>query len=284
MNSPRVRVSIVIPAYNEEHHLRSCLQAIADQASPAYEVIVVDNNSTDRTAEVAASYPFVRVICEARQGRVFARDAGFNAANGDVIGRIDADILLPVDWVAHVQAFYRDEGNQSKAWSGAGYFYNVRLPRLVSFTYAVLAFRLNKLLLGHYTLWGSNMAFKREQWEAIRHDVCDRLDIHEDLDVAIHLHNAGYGIAYDTSIKTSAELRRVHSDRHQLWDYLQWWPRTLRVHHNPLWVVTWFFGAFLLYWATFILVAADRLADSKDAKVAPTVRAGRTAAQLEADS
>lgn len=284
MNSPRIRVSIVIPAYNEEHHLRSCLQAIADQTSPAYEVIVVDNNSADRTAEIAASYPFVKLVHEPRQGRVFARDAGFNAASGDIIGRIDADILLPTEWVSHVQAFYSNEDNYNKAWSGAGYFYNVRLPRLVSFTYAVLAFRLNKVLLGHYTLWGSNMALRREQWHSIRHEVCDRLDIHEDLDVAIHLHQAGFGIAYDTSIKTSAELRRVHSDRHQLWDYLQWWPRTLKVHRNPLWVITWFFGAFLLYWATFILVAADRLAGGKDPKTTPVSRAPRTAAQFEADS
>lgn len=270
MLKPRIRVSIVIPAYNEEFHLRSCLQAIADQTQPVHEVLVVDNNSTDHTAKVAAAYPFVRVIQEPRQGRVFARDTGFNAATGDVIGRIDADIILPADWVAHVQQFYGQKHNADRAWSGAGYFYNVRLPRLVSFAYGLLAFRLNKLLLGHYTLWGSNMAITRQQWQAVRPAVCDRLDIHEDLDLAIHLHRQGFKIAYDTAIKTNAEMRRVHSDRHMLWEYLQWWPRTLRIHGNVFWPLCWFVGAFLLYLATFILLMADRLAGDKAAKLSST--------------
>jgi glycosyltransferase involved in cell wall biosynthesis len=281
MSKPRIRVSIVIPAYNEEYHLRSCLQAIAEQTVRPHEVIVVDNNSTDRTAEVAALYPFVRLIREPRQGRVFARDTGFNAATGDIIGRIDADILLPAEWVAHVQKFYTSPSNRQVAWSGAGYFYNVRLPRLVSFAYALLAFRLNKVLLGHYTLWGSNMAFTREQWQAVSHDICDRLDIHEDLDLAIHLYRAGFGIAYDSSIKTNAELRRVHSDRHELWQYLQWWPRTLRIHGNALWLICWFFGAFLLYLATFILLAADRIAGGASDSKIPKTKTNPSA--LEAD-
>jgi len=259
MNHSRVRVSIVIPAYNEEFHLRSCLQAIAEQTVQPYEVIVVDNNSTDRTAEVAAAYSFVKVVRESAQGRVYARNAGFDAAQGDIIGRIDADIVLPANWVAHVQAFYSRPGSERHAWSGAGYFYNVRLPRLVSFAYGLLAFRLNKLLAGHYTLWGSNMALTRRQWRAVQGTVCDRLDIHEDLDLAMHLHRLGYTITYDTGIKTYAELRRVHSERQDLWNYLQWWPRTLREHGHRSWLICWFFGAFLLYQAAFILVLADKL-------------------------
>ncbi len=259
MNHPRVRVSIVIPAYNEEFHLRACLQAIADQTVQPYEVIVVDNNSTDNTAAVAASYPFVQVISESRQGRVFARNAGFDATSGDILGRIDADIVLPANWVEHVSTFYTNPGHARLAWSGAGYFYNVRLPRLVSFTYGLFAFRLNKLLIGHYTLWGSNMAFSAPQWQAVRGHTCDRLDIHEDLDLAMHLHRQGFGIYYDTSIKTSAEMRRVHSDRHQLWEYLQWWPRAVRLHGHASWPVCWLLGAGLLYGATFVLLGADKL-------------------------
>lgn len=254
-----MRVSIVIPAYNEERHLRSCLEAITRQSAQAYEIIVVDNNSSDRTAAIARSFKGVRVVSESRQGRNFARDAGFNAARGEIIGRIDADIVLPEQWVAHVQHFYAQLGNKQKAWSGAGLFYNVHFARLVSFAYGLLAFRLNKLLLGHYTLWGSNMAITKAQWLAVRGTVCTRTDIHEDLDLAIHLHREHFQIVYDTTIKTRAELRRVQRERHELWQYLQWWPRTLRIHGNHAWFICWFFGAFLLYMATYILVAADML-------------------------
>lgn len=259
VNNSRHSVTIVIPAHNEERHLGACLQAIADQTVQPLEVIVVDNNSTDRTAEIARNFPFVRVLPEPQQGRVFARNAGFAAAKGEIIGRIDADIILPPNWVAHIQAFYDDPANQDSAWSGAGYFYNVPLPGLVSWAYGKLAFGFNRLLIGHYTLWGSNMAITARQWRTVRDDVCLRNDVHEDLDIAMHIHDSGSRIVYDAGIKVRAELRRVKTDRHQLWGYLQWWPRTLRLHGRKTWPLCWFVGVFLLYQATYILLLADYL-------------------------
>lgn len=260
VNKTRRSVSIVIPARNEERHLRRCLQAIAQQTVAPYEVIVVDNGSSDKTAAITRDFPFVVVVDEEQEGIAYARNAGFDAATGDIIGRIDADIALPSDWVEHVQAYYAVRGHERRAWSGAGYFYNVRLARLVSWAYGIFAFGLNKLLLGHYTLWGSNMAITREQWRAVRGRVCARTDIHEDLDLAIHLHEAGYGITYDRSIKTTAELRRVQTNRRQLWGYLNWWPRTLRIHHRKTWPVCWFLGVLVLYIAALSLAAIDHLA------------------------
>ncbi|HEX8762913.1 MAG TPA: glycosyltransferase family 2 protein [Candidatus Saccharimonadales bacterium] len=270
MDNPRLRVSIVIPAHNEERHLRACLDAIAAQIVPVYEVIVADNNSTDKTAAIAKEYDFVKVVKELRQGRVFARNAGFDAASGDIIGRIDADIVLPRDWVRSIQQFYANERNRLTAWTGAGYFYNVRMPRLVSWAFSLFAFDLNKLLLGHYSLWGSNMALPRLLWWSVREDVCLRNDVHEDLDLAMHLADKDFIIYYDTDVQTQvhAELRRVHSDRHELWDYLNWWPRALRIHGNRLWPVAWFFGAAVLYCAALVLVAAEKLSGAGSKKTA----------------
>lgn len=252
-------VSIVIPAFNEAEKIGICLAAIAKQAVEPLEVIVVDNNSIDGTAEIARTFPFVRVVTEKRQGRVFARNTGFNAARGDIIGRIDADIVLPKHWVEHISAFYSSSLHKGQAWTGGANFYNVRLPRFVSWAYTLLAFWFNKLWAGHYTLWGSNMAITRQQWQRVRGQVCGRNDIHEDLDLAIHVANAGYGITYDKSIVIDAELRRVHQNRDQLWGYLQWWPRTLRVHDKP-WVSCWFWCALGLYFVSFAWPIIDALA------------------------
>ena len=252
------RVSLIIPAHNEEKHLRACLQSVARQTVKPFEVIVVDNNSTDGTAAVARSFPFVRLVHKTKQGLVYARDAGFNAARGDVIGRIDADVLLPSDWTERIQAFYIRPENRDRIWSGAGRFYNVRPAWLVNWAYRLFAFDFNRLLLGHGSLWGSNMALRREQWHVLRHTTCLRTDIHEDLDLAIHAARKGYLITYDFSNRVSAELRRIHSDRQELWGYLQWWPRTLRSHGKKTWTICWFFGAFVLYLATFALVAMEQ--------------------------
>lgn len=259
MNKTRLRVSIVIPARNEERHLPACLEAIAAQTIKPYEVIVVDNNSTDKTAEITRQYPFVIVVDEQTEGRVYSRNAGFNAASGDIIGRIDADTQLPPNWVEHIRNFYSTGKHLQQAWTGSGYFYNVRLPRLVSWAYGLHAFGLNRLMIGHCSLWGSNMAITAEQWRKVRGRTCDRNDIHEDLDLAIHLHEAGYGITHDRAAKINAELRRVHTDHDKLWSYLMWWPRTLRIHGKKTWVICWFFGVLILYLATFVLVWIDYL-------------------------
>ena len=84
-------LSIVIPVYNEASRLAACLQSIADQSEAPEDVIVIDNNSTDNSLSIAQQFPFVRVIHEKRQGIVYARNAGFDAVQADIIARIDAD-------------------------------------------------------------------------------------------------------------------------------------------------------------------------------------------------
>ena len=95
--APRLRVTIVIPVHNEADMIGPCLDAVLGQRVAADEVIVVDNNSTDATAERLSAYEGrIRVVHEARQGVQFARTAGFDAASGDVIGRILLVLFPPL--------------------------------------------------------------------------------------------------------------------------------------------------------------------------------------------
>src|SRR5581483_7315847 len=103
MLNKTLTLTIVIPVFNEEDHIAACLSAIAAQTAAPDEVIVVDNNSSDKTPQIAASYPFVRLIKARKQGVLFARNKGFDAAKSDIIGRIDADSLLPSRWVEIVK-------------------------------------------------------------------------------------------------------------------------------------------------------------------------------------
>src|SRR5579885_2998873 len=101
-------LSIVIPVYNEEHHIKACLDAIATQTVKPDEVIVVDNNCTDNTVKIAKTYSFVKVVPEPVQGRTAARNCGFNTATCDIIGRIDADSILLPNWVERVLVDFSD--------------------------------------------------------------------------------------------------------------------------------------------------------------------------------
>lgn len=106
--SKKLKMSVVIPAYNEEQAIEACLQSLAAQTRPADEIIVVDNNSTDKTAEIAARY--ARVVTETKQGIGPARTRGFDEATGDVVLRIDSDAVAANDWIAvYEKAFAEDD-------------------------------------------------------------------------------------------------------------------------------------------------------------------------------
>jgi glycosyltransferase involved in cell wall biosynthesis len=261
-------ISIVIPAYNEGRYLAACLDAIAAQTEAPDQVIVVDNNSTDNTAEIARSYPFVTLVTAKKQGVVHARNAGFDANICDIIGRIDSDTRLPADWVAQVKKFYEGQAHESSALTGGVICYNLRFPRLGAFIQDQLVFRLNRFLLGHYILFGSNQAMPAALWQEVRQDVCTRTDIHEDLDLSIHLHRKGYPITYLAWFRVHVKMRRVRSDRKALWDNLHWWPRTLKVHGNKRWPIAWL-GATLLFICSPVAPALERLAQWFGSKPLP---------------
>lgn len=248
-----MNVSIVIPVYNEAEYLDACLRAISKQTVKPYEVIIIDNNSTDASDVVAARYPFVKLLQAKHQGIVHARNRGFNAARGDIIARIDADSLVPANWVQTITQFYSQGGSTAFALTGGANFVGVPASSAVSWLYSLLAFDFNRLLIGHETLWGSNMAITRQQWHSVRTKACRVNGLHEDLDLAMHLHDEGYRIFYDRHFRVQAHLRRVETSRRDLWDYLQWWPRTLRYHGKRSWPICWLFGALMLYIITPLL-------------------------------
>jgi glycosyltransferase involved in cell wall biosynthesis len=107
-----MKLSFVIPAYNEEAYLQDCLQALIKELHhKAYnvEIIVVNNASTDNTKEIAQSFSGVTVIDEPIKGLARARQAGFMASTGDLIANIDADTKLPQGWIEEVlQAFHQN--------------------------------------------------------------------------------------------------------------------------------------------------------------------------------
>src|SRR3990167_3424187 len=121
VNDKRLTLSIVIPAYNEEDHLKACLDSISKQTIKPLQVIVVDNNSTDKTAEIAKSYNFVTLIKEEKQGIAYARNRGFDAVTADIIGRIDADTMLFPKWVEYAIDYL--SAHPDELLTGGGDFY-----------------------------------------------------------------------------------------------------------------------------------------------------------------
>lgn len=252
-------VSIVIPVYNEAQDIRKCLEAIQKQTIQPEEVIVVDNNSTDNTVAIAKEFPFVTVVSEPFQGIAHARNKGFNTAKSDIIARIDADTRLNRDWIEKLNRYYKVSSHADRAVSGAGYFYNIYWASLFGKYLYNIAFRYNRFILDGYILWGANMAIPRTMWLDVKANVCDRNDIHEDIDLAIHLHRKGYWVDFRKSLVVGVRMRRVHTDRNKLWPNLMMWPRTVRVHGYSKWPFA-LLGAVTIYVLAGPLRILERIA------------------------
>jgi glycosyltransferase involved in cell wall biosynthesis len=105
----RLAVSVVIPAYNEEDQIASCLDSVFVTQYPDLEVIVVDDNSADRTAEVASRYS-VRLIKRSKRGGIAAaRNDGIGIAHGDVVAFVDADCEVNKDWLDLLTSHFTDD-------------------------------------------------------------------------------------------------------------------------------------------------------------------------------
>ena len=90
------RLSVIVCAFNEESYIEACLHSVLAQSRRPDEVIVVNNASTDRTRDIAAQVPGVRVVDEPRKGLTRARETGRLAAGSDVLLFLDADCRAPL--------------------------------------------------------------------------------------------------------------------------------------------------------------------------------------------
>ena len=100
------RVSVVIPSYNSGRFLGEAIESVLAQTYPHYTIVVVDDGSSDRTSEIAKSYPEVRYVHQDHLGVSAARNTGLNATDGAFVVFLDADDrLLPRHFERSLHAF-----------------------------------------------------------------------------------------------------------------------------------------------------------------------------------
>jgi GT2 family glycosyltransferase len=95
-------VSVIVCSYNGGRTLAACLDSLGKLNYPHYEVILVDDGSTDDTAYIAAQFPRIRYIHQTNHGLSHARNTGAAAARGEVLAYTDSDCMTDVDWLYHL--------------------------------------------------------------------------------------------------------------------------------------------------------------------------------------
>jgi glycosyltransferase involved in cell wall biosynthesis len=211
------RIAVVIPAYNEEAYLRYCLDALSVQTVQPDTVFVVDNNSTDATAEVAQSYAFVTLLHEPVQGICAATKHGLDVAGQthDILFRCDADCRPEPNWIEKVLSTL-NEGSDIGAVTGPGIFYDTSRWKAAFFysTYMLPYFWSVGLAAAKVPLFGSNMAIKAEAWKyiSIQSHLTQRQDLHDDIDMTYHFPEA-YKIRYERRAAMPISARPFRSLR-----------------------------------------------------------------------
>lgn len=181
-------ISVVIPVKDDADELRRCLRALHLQTRAADEVVVVDNGSSDASARVAQDAGARVIRCE-RPGIPAASSAGYDAATGDLILRLDADCIPAQTWVETMAAGFAGRPDVSVFTGGARFVDGpLALRTWLAAVYLGAYAAVTVPTLGHLPLFGSNLAFRRAAWQSIRTHVHRQdAELHDDLDLAFHL-------------------------------------------------------------------------------------------------
>lgn len=214
----RMRVSFVVPAFNEEAYLEACLQSIlreGEACGEPVEIVVVNNASTDRTREVAERFPGVIVVDEPRKGLTFARQAGLNATTGLLVANVDADSRLTPGWLRRVLHAFEQQPNLV-ALSGPLVYYDLQpLQRELVRVFYVLAwgtYVMNRYILRVGSMvQGGNFVVTRQALRQIGGFNLGITFYGEDTDIARRLNSVGE-VLFTFQLKMFSSARRLRKE------------------------------------------------------------------------
>jgi glycosyltransferase involved in cell wall biosynthesis len=193
-----MKLSVVIPAYNEEKYIGPCLKAAIKEAASArceVEIVVVNNASTDRTAAVAGCFPGVKVVTEPHKGLSMARHRGYKESRGELIANVDADCLMPRGYIEKVLRQF-ERTPRLALLSGPFFYYDLpQVAQIFSRIFYMLEVIPN--FLGQYVFklgavaQGGNFVVRRKFLDKVG-GFNTAIDFYgEDTDIAIRLSHVG---------------------------------------------------------------------------------------------
>ncbi len=205
-----MKVSIIVPARNEEKFIEPCINSMRSQDFDDYEIIVVDNASNDNTAAIAQSMG-VRVISEPKIGLPAARESGRKFARGELLVFIDADTVIPSSYLSTIYKYFK-EHEEIVAVSNPYLFYDSGqiMNILAKIFFHWLFPQYSKILRAFHMsgmLFGGSFAVRREILEKTG-GFSEHITFHgEDTDLSRRISKEG-SIAFIENLYTFTSARR----------------------------------------------------------------------------
>jgi cellulose synthase/poly-beta-1,6-N-acetylglucosamine synthase-like glycosyltransferase len=207
------KVSIIIPAFNEENYISKCIEACLSQDYNNYEIIVIDNASTDKTFETSSKYK-IKVIKENRKGTLWARQCGLENSDGELIATIDADCIPVKGWLSSGVKHFKDEKVSGLSgpylYFDAPFFEKNLILICMKYVYSTVNFLQRKTGNGGITIGGNTM-LRKDLFIKAGGYTTSIVFWGDDTDTAIKLSRVGK-IIYDRNFIMNTSYRRFKNE------------------------------------------------------------------------
>lgn len=238
-----IDVSVIIPARNEEANLQPCLQSLVPQTAPPFELIVVDDHSTDRTRSIAQSFPTVRVLeadplPDGWSGKSNACWTGAKLAKGKWLLFTDADTRHVINSLE--QGFREAESNHAALLSYSpkqevhGFWERALMP--VIFAELAKTYRPKEVSDPTSPAAAANgqyLLIRRDGYDAVGGHAAVAHAILEDVELAKLVKRAGYKLQFRVSDAVSTRMYRTFA---QMWE--GWTKNLALLFPHPVWLAS----------------------------------------------
>lgn len=203
-----MRISVIVPTYNEGKTIEKCLKALKRQTFKDYELVVVDGHSKDNTVEIAKKYAD-KILYDEGKGTAAARNLAVRAVDSEIVAFVDGDTTVPENWVETVNAAFKKGivGVGGPLFPEGGGFSD----KLLFFIGADMIRRLSSAL-GSHQFSGASCAYLREAYlkaGGVRED----LDMLDDVDFSMRMKKFGKE-KFEPKLYAVTSLRRTKQKGH----------------------------------------------------------------------
>jgi glycosyltransferase involved in cell wall biosynthesis len=190
----QTKISVIIPVFNEEKYISLTLKTLSEQSFKDFEVIIVDNNCTDKTISIIKNFIKIKnlkIVKEESSLISQIRQRGFDEARGEILVSTDADVKLPSNWLNNI-ANYFNKHPEVVAIGGPYSFYDER--KLIKYSRLIVTpffLFLDNLLSGwNHHFAACNFAVRRKLFYKVD-GFSTNLDFGEDIELSVRLKKIG---------------------------------------------------------------------------------------------
>lgn len=208
-------LSIVVPAHNEEKYIARCISSLLKQDfNMPYEIIAVNNNSTDSTIDILNQFSNqIRIIECKEKGVAIARNSGIKEARSEIIVSTDSDCFHPEDWLSQI---YKSINANEEVLAVGGYaIYSEKsfYQKIAIFSHKMNLMKLARIIFGGQALSTQNLAFRKDSWRSVGgfdQNIKSTWQL-DDVDFTLRLNELGE-VRLDQNLLVYASARRVEEN------------------------------------------------------------------------